>query len=319
MRIIGTGSAHPTCTVTNDMLAEFLDTSDEWIIERTGIRQRQLIQNENLEDLAATAAFDAIQDAGITAQDIDYIICSNVINEYVTPTLASLVQGKIGADCPAMDLNAACTGFIYALDIAQSFITANRAKNVLIICAEEPTRMVDWKDRRMCVLFGDGAGAVVATQGNQLKSLKVSSKSNSNVLYYKRILEPSPFVQKQGECDTTLKMKGQEVFRMAVTSSIHDLEEVIQQASISKEDISYYVLHQANLRILDMIRHHLGVGTEKFPDNVSKYGNTSSASVPILLDELNRAGKLHNGDLLAMSAFGAGFTSGACILEWCKN
>lgn len=318
MKIIGTGSAHPQCVVTNDMLAQFLDTSDEWIKERTGIRQRQLIKNENLEDLATTAALNALEDAGLTGKDIDYIICSNVINEYVTPTLASIVQGRVGAECPAMDLNAACTGFIYALDIADAFLQGKRAQNILIICAEEPTRMVDWKDRRMCVLFGDGAGAVVLTRGEGLKSIKVSSKSNPDVIYYRRILEPTPFIEK-GEDDTALQMRGQEVFRMAITSSIRDLEEVLGKAEVAKEDVKYYVLHQANLRILDMIRQHMQVDAERFPNNVAKYGNTSSASVPILLDELNRAGKLHYGDIIAMSAFGAGFTSGACVLEWKMN
>lgn len=317
MKIIGTGSAYPKRTITNDHLAQLMDTSDAWIRERTGICTRQVITDETLEDLAAEAAQKALDDAGINTTELDYIICSNVVNEYVTPSVASLVEGKIGAMCPCVDLNAACTGFIYAIDYAEALLQTGRATNILVMAAEEPTRMVDWNDRSTCVLFGDGAGAMVVTKGKGLKSIKVSSKSNTAVLHYKRKLEPTPFVTKE-EKHIPLYMAGQEVFKTAVTCSVGDLLDVLHEAGLGKDDITYYILHQANFRILDYIRHRFGVDGDKIPMNVDKYGNTSSASIPLLLDELNRKDKLKKGDLLAFSAFGAGFTSGACIIEWDK-
>ena len=317
MRIIGTGSAHPKRTLTNDELSQMMDTNDAWIRERTGISMRQVITDELLEDLAAQAAQKALDNAGIEAKRLDYIICSNVVNEYVTPSIASIVEGKIGAMCPCVDLNAACSGFIYAIDFAEALLKSGRATHILVMAAEEPTRMVDWNDRSTCVLFGDGAGAMVVIKGEGLKSIKVSSKSNTSVLHYKRKLEPTPFITKE-EQHIPLYMSGQEVFKTAVTCSVSDLMAVLDEAGLGKDDISYYLLHQANFRILDYIRHRFGVESSKIPMNVDRYGNTSSASIPLLLDELNREGKLKNGDLLALSAFGAGFTSGACVIEWNK-
>lgn len=317
MRIIGTGSAHPKRTLTNDDLSKMMDTSDEWIRERTGICTRQIITDETLEELAAKAAQHALDDAGIKAEDLDYIICSNVVYEYATPTISSIVEGIIGASCPCVDLNAACSGFIYAIDFADALLQADRATNILVMAAEEPTRMVDWNDRSTCVLFGDGAGAMVVTRGDDLRAIKVSSKSNLEVLHYKRKLEPTPFITKKEE-HIPLYMAGQEVFKTAVTCSLRDLLAVLSDAGLDKDDIAYYVLHQANFRINDFIRQRFNMDVSKFPFNMDKYGNTSSASIPMLLDELNREGKLKKGDLLAFSAFGAGFTSGACIIEWNK-
>ena len=317
MRIIGTGNAYPKRTITNDDLSQMMDTSDAWIRGRTGICTRQVITDELLEDFAAEAAQRALDDAGIAACELDYIICSNVVGEYVTPSVASIVEGKIGAMCPCVDLNAACTGFIYAIDFAEALLQAGRATHILVMAAEEPTRMVDWNDRSTCVLFGDGAGAMVVTQGEGLRAIKVSSKSNTDVLYYKRKLEPTPFITKEEE-HIPLYMAGQEVFKTAVTCSVADLTAVLSGAGLSKDDIAYYILHQANFRILDYIRHRFGVDGSRLPMNVDRLGNTSSASIPMLLDELNREGKLKKGDLLAFSAFGAGFTSGACIIEWNK-
>ncbi len=315
MKIIGTGSAHPLFTLTNSMLTEFLDTSDEWIVERTGIRQRQVISSEKLEDLATEASQKAIENAGLKPADLDYIICSNVVNEYVTPALSCLVQNALKTSCPCVDINAACSGFIYALEIAEAYIKSGMARNVLIVCAEEPTRMVSWKDRGTCVLFGDGAGAVVVTQGDALKSIKVTSSNKGDVLYYEKMLEPTPYISKP-ESDVPLVMKGREVFKAAITSSVRDVRSVLKSSGISEEQVKYFLLHQANIRIIEAICECFGKAVDKFPHNVEYYGNTSSASIPILLDELNRGGKLNKGDNLVMSAFGAGFTTGACVLEW---
>ncbi len=315
MKIIGTGSALPALTVTNKMLAGILDTSDEWITTRTGIKQRQIMSTERLEDLAANASLKALEDAGIKAKDLDFIICSNVISEYITPAMSCIVQGKIGADCPCIDLNGACAGFIYALDIAQAYFASDRVRHVLVLCAEEPTRMVDWKERSTCVLFGDGAGAVVLTKGDDVKAIRLSTQSNQQTLYEHRKLYPTPYTQKE-EVECPLYMNGQEVFKMAVNASLNDIQGVIRESQTTEDGVDHYLLHQANMRIIEQVRHQLKQDEHKFHHNIEKYGNTSSASIPILLDELHRANTLKSGDTLVFSAFGAGFTTGACLLKW---
>lgn len=317
MKIIGTGSAHPKCSVTNQMLEQFLETSDEWITERTGIKERRVISSEKLEDMAVAAANKALEDANLTAADIDFIICSNVVNEYVTPALSCIIQGMLGATCPTVDINAACAGFVFALDMAEDKLKCKKAKNILIVCAEEPSRMVSWQNRSTCVLFGDGAGAAVVTEGDELKSIRLTTSSLTEVLYYQRHLEPTPYIDKD-EAFEPLVMKGREVFKHAVTSSCRDIRKVLNAAGLEPDDIKYYVLHQANKRIIDSIRNFLDVDESKVPHNVERYGNISSAALPALLDELNRDGKLQKGDKLVFSAFGAGFTTGACVIEWAK-
>ena len=317
MKIIGTGSAHPQCCVTNTMLEQFLETNDEWITERTGIKERLVISSEKLEDLAVIAANKALEDANLTAADIDFIICSNVVNEYVTPALSCIIQGKIGATCPTLDINAACAGFIFAMDMAEDKIRCKKAKNILIVCAEEPSRMVSWQNRSTCVLFGDGAGAAVVSEGDELKAIRLTTSSLTDVLYYQRSLEPTPYITKEENYEP-LVMRGREVFKHAVTNSCRDIRKLLNQTGLQAEDIKYYVLHQANRRIIDAIRNFLGVDEERVPHNVERYGNISSAALPALLDELNREGKLQKGDKLVFSAFGAGFTTGACVIEWAK-
>ena len=194
MKISGTGSALPKKIVTNEMLSQFLDTSDEWILTRTGVSSRFVISDERLEDLATEAAVKALEDAGIKAEELDFIICSNVVNEYITPQLSCIVQGAIGATCPCIDINCACAGFIHAIEIAECFYAAGKANNVLIVCAEEPTRMTDWNDRRTCVLFGDGAGAAVLTPGDNIKNVKLSASSATEKLWQYRILQPTPYI-----------------------------------------------------------------------------------------------------------------------------
>lgn len=317
MRVIGTGSARPAKVVTNAMLEGMLDTSDEWIRERTGIVERRVISSERLEELAIEAAKRAIEDAGVSPADIDYIICSNVVNEYVTPALSCIVQGAVGAKCACVDVNAACSGFIYALDMADDRIKSGKAKTILVLAAEEPTRMVDWSDRSMCVLFGDGAGAVVVTEGDELFVSRLTTKSMLDCLYYRRRLEPTPYVKKE-EISGPMYMNGREVFKTAVLSSSRDISHILKEAGLTPSDIKYYVLHQANMRIVDAIANYLKLDMSHFPHNVEYSGNTSSASVPLLLDTLSREGKLQRGDKILMSAFGAGFTTGACIIEWAK-
>ena len=315
MKIIGTGSAIPKKIVTNDMLSEFLDTSDAWIYPRTGIKHRHVISDEKLEDLAAEAAVKALENAGMKAEELDYIICSNVVNEYVTPSLSCIIQGAIGATCPCLDINCACAGFMYALDIAESHYKAGRVKNVLIVCAEEPTRMTSWKDRNVCVLFGDGAGAAVLSEGDNIKGVKLSAASATDKLYQIRTLEPTPYITKE-EQSISLQMKGQDVFKFAVKASSGDIRYLLDKLGMTADDVDHYLLHQANIRIIRAIEEYLGQPESKFPTNVETHGNSSSASCTILLDECNRNGLIKRGETIAMSAFGAGFISGAVVMEW---
>lgn len=315
MKISGTGSVLPKKVVTNDMLSEFLDTSDAWIYPRTGVKSRHVISDERLEEMAIEAARKALEDASMQASELDFVICSNVVNEYITPQLSCIIQGGIGANCPCIDINCACAGFIYALHLAESFYKAGSVKNVLIVCAEEPTRMTDWTDRRTCVLFGDGAGAAVLTPGDNIKGFSLSAASATDKLYQYRTLQPTPYITKQ-EQDVPLQMKGQDVFKFAVKASSSDITKVLREHGISPDEVDHFLLHQANLRIIHTIESFLEQPAEKFPVNIEDHGNSSSSCCPILIDECRRQGRFKPGDKIVISAFGAGFVSGAVLLEW---
>ena len=297
------------------MLSEFLDTSDEWIVPRTGIRSRHVITDENVEDLGARACLNALDMAGLKPEDIDYFICSNVVNEYITPSLSCVIAEKIGLTCPCIDINCACPGFLYAMDIAETHFLAGKVKNVLIVSAEEPTRMTDWADRSTCVLFGDGAGAAVFTEGDNLMGIRLHSQPDSSKIWQKRTLMPTPYITKQEE-DVPLQMRGKEVFKFAVGASTTEVEALLKEIGMSKSDVRFYMVHQANLRIIDAIKKYLDEPDEKFPVNIQDHGNSSSASCAILLDECNRKGMFKPGDILVFSAFGAGLLSAAAVLEW---
>ena len=315
MKLIGTGSALPRRQVTNDEISQFLDTSDAWICPRTGIHSRHVISDEQIEDLGAEAAQKALEMAGLTPADIDFFICSNVVNEYMTPGLSCIIAHKTGLSCPMIDINCACPGFIYAMDIAETYFQAGKVRNVLIVCAEEPSRMTSWEDRSTCVLFGDGAGAAVFTKGDKLKAVKLNAEPDPDKICEYRRLMPTPFVTKE-ESDSPLLMKGREVFRFAVTTSVRDIRELVQKSGLTLDDDNWFMIHQANLRIIDAIREGLGVEEARFPTNIADHGNSSSASCPILLDECNRKGMFKPGDILVFSAFGAGLLSAAAVLEW---
>lgn len=315
MKILGTGSALPKKIVTNDMLSEFLDTSDEWIVPRTGIRSRHIISDEKIEDLGAQAALSALEMSGLKPEDIDYCICSNVVSEYVTPGLSCVIGAKIGLKCPCIDINCACPGFIYALDIAETHYIAGKVRNVLIICAEQPTRMCDWTDRSTCVLFGDGAGAVVLGPGSNVKGIKLHSQLDATKIWEKNSLMPTPYYEGDNRA-IGLQMNGREVFKFAVKASTSDVEDLLNELGMTKDQVDWYIVHQANYRIIDAIKQYLGEPDGKFPINISDHGNSSSASCTILLDECNKSHMFKEGNTLVFSAFGAGLLSGVAVLEW---
>lgn len=315
LKIIGTGKGIPEKSISNDDLTAFLETSDEWIFSRTGIKSRHICTTETLTDLSSTAALQALQKADMTPGDIDLIICSTIGGDYRTPSLACCLSQKIGAQCPAFDMNAACTGFIYALDIASGFLSRDKFKNILIVCAEIMSAQVDWNDRNTCVLFGDGAAACVVTKGNALNFINLSATADPSILNLPNSTGNSPFVLHPKSGDF-LFMQGQEVFKFALNTVENEINQALHALKISTEQIDYFLLHQANKRIIDAIRNKLRLPEQKFPINIESYGNISSVSIPLLLFEMLESNQIKSGDVLLMSAFGAGLTSGCCVMTW---
>lgn len=313
--LLGTGSRLPKQAVTNDELSTFLDTSDEWIRTRTGIRRRHLLKEEKLIDIALPAAQQALESSGTKAEELDLIICSTLQGDFVSPAFACVVQKYLGATCPAFDINAACSGFVYALDVAAGYFARGRVKKVLVIAAEAMSRFVDWSERSTCVLFGDGCGAVVLGEGDDLLSIRLTADGNDQSLVIPHEKGSCPYTQPQGAA-SVLAMDGQEVFKFAVKRVPECIDQVLKESGTAVEEVKYFVLHQANYRIIESVAKRLKQPMDKFPMNMERYGNTSAATIPVLLDELNRSGKLNFGDKIVLSGFGAGLTWGATLLEW---
>ncbi|MCQ4022005.1 MULTISPECIES: beta-ketoacyl-ACP synthase III [unclassified Ruminococcus] len=315
--ILGTGRAVPEHIVSNDDLSMMVETNDEWIRTRTGIHNRRVITTETMTELCVTAANQALDNAGITAKDLDLIICATMKGMYITPSEACVIQKEIGASCPAFDLNAACSGFIYSLDVADGFFARGKVKHALIVAFDNLSNMVDWTDRSTCVLFGDGGGAVVLGEGDGLKSIHLTANGNTDVLFAPRGELISPFDTHKGD-KPVLHMAGQDVYKFAVTNMIRGIRKVIKDAGLEQTEINYMIPHQANIRIIDAAASKLDIPRENFVVNVGEYGNTSAGSIPICLDEINKQGKLKKGDYIVMCAFGAGLTTGSCVIQWDK-
>ena len=315
LKITGMGRAIPEKCVSNDDLASFLDTDDEWIVARTGIKTRYICTYETLTDLSIAASKQALENARLSARDIDMIICSTLGGDYRTPSHACAVAEQIGATCPAFDVNAACTGFVYALDIALAYIDSGKSKNILIICAEMMSKYTDWNERNTSILFGDGASACVVTSGNALKYISLSAIPETTILNLPCDMGNSPFTKNKTD-RSYLQMQGQEVFKFAVKIVSTDAKQALEAVNMTPDQIDYFILHQANKRIIDSIRTKLRQPEEKFPVNIDKYGNLSSVSVLLLLSEMLEEGNIKPGDTLFISAFGAGLTAGSCIIVW---
>jgi len=316
MNIRSFGHALPRRTVTNTELTRILDTSDEWIQAHTGIVSRRIMTGrETLSGLGAKAARMALDRAGLTPADIDYILCSTTRGEMTFPSTACLVQEKLGATCPCLDVNAGCTGFLYAMDVADAMLNMDKYSRVLIICAERISRMADWTDRSTCVLFGDAAGAAVCERGDRLKTVRLTAEGKAGPLHAWPGGGNCPFDDRIPE-ERPLYMNGQEIFKFAVTRSLRDIQAVMDGCGITADAVDFYVLHQANRRILDAVRDRLKQLAEKFPLNITDHGNTSSACIPVLLSEMEEDGRLQKGQTLVLSAFGAGLTTGAAVLQY---
>lgn len=331
IRITGTGSALPGRIVTNKELEQMVETSDEWIRERTGIRERHVSVGETVVTLASEAARKALEQAGKRAEEIDLILVASCSPEQYLPCCACQVQADIGAvNALAFDVNAACSGFLFALNTADAYLRTGLAENALVIGSEVLSKLVDWTDRGSCILFGDGAGAVVverceASPGILGRALH-SDGTGGGVLQCGARELTTPYArtsaaktdQKQQTDDREhyIQMDGQEVYRFATRRVPQCIEEALADAGLAVPDIDLFVLHQANARIIDAVAKRLHADREKFPTNLERVGNLSSASIPVLLDEQHRQGKLHRGDRIVLAGFGAGLTIGACVMTW---
>ncbi len=322
MKILGSGHYTPHTIVTNDDLSKIVETNDEWISSRTGIRTRHISDGEEASDLAAKASLEAIKDAGISVEDIDLILLATLTPDEMLPNCACTVQKKIGAvNATCFDINAACSGFLFALNTANAYLVSGMYKKILVIGTETLSKVTDWSDRSTCVLFGDGAGAVVVTADDSKAFYSVSGSDGVKGVVltgsstpFKNMLVPDG--TEKEIANYYMQMDGQEVFKFAVTKVPECINQVLDKAGKTVEDIDMFVLHQANIRIISSVAKRLGVSDEKFPVNLDSYGNTSAASIPILFDELRKSGKLDGANRIVLSGFGGGLTWGATYIEF---
>ncbi len=322
-RVIGTGSYVPEKILNNFDLEKFLDTNDEWIVTRTGIRERRIAaEGENTSDLATRAAQRALEMAGVKGEEVDLIVVGTITGDFPWPATACLVQNNLGArGAAAFDVSAACSGFVYALDAAVRRIESGASRTAVVIGAEILSRVVDWEDRNTCILFGDGAGAVVL-QAHEGDNGVLSTHLHADGSFWELLYQPG-FGSRHPASEAGirdrlpfLKMQGNEVFKVAVRSLSEVAQEALDANGLTAADLALFIPHQANRRILEATAKRLGVSDEQVYINVDRFGNTSGASIPIALDEANRAGRIKPGDLVLLDAFGGGFTWASALLRW---
>ncbi|GAA8517867.1 ketoacyl-ACP synthase III [Helicobacter pylori] len=312
----------PSERVKNAEFQQFLDTSDEWIEKRTGIKERRFANDEEKSsDLGVIAAKQAIERARLTPKDIDLVVVATLSPDFLAmPSTACVLSAKLGIENkPAFDISAACTGFIYLLSVAKAYVESGMYENVLIVGAEKTSSVLDFKDRGTCILFGDGAGACVIGRTKRLKEsvldVQISANGNfSNYLYTPRTLKPTPFNSKEETLEPFLRMKGNEVFKLAVKTLLKDVETILEKNALKPEDVRLFIPHQANFRIIQAVREHLDFKDEQVVLTVHKYGNTSAASIPMAMCEAYEEGRLKKGDLMLLDAFGGGLTWGSALV-----
>ncbi|SDQ88416.1 beta-ketoacyl-ACP synthase III [Virgibacillus salinus] len=308
--LLGTGHYVPTNVVTNKDMEKIVDTNDEWIRTRTGIEERRIASDDiNTSDMAFFAAQEALKESNVKAEDIDLILVATVTPDTPFPSVSCMIQDRLGArKAAAMDISAACSGFMYGVVTAKQFIETNAYKNILVVGAEKLSKITDWSDRNTCVLFGDGAGAAVVgpvSEGKGILSFELGADGSGGKELY------------QNDEDH-LMMNGREVFKFAVRQMPDSSVNVVEQAGYNKEDVDYLVPHQANIRIMEAAREKLGISEEKMATSIKRYGNNSSASIPIALSEGVKSGKIKDDDLVVLVGFGGGLTWGAIALRWGK-
>jgi 3-oxoacyl-[acyl-carrier-protein] synthase-3 len=321
--VLGTGHSYPEGILTNADLAKLVETSDEWITTRTGIKQRRkAAPDEYTSMFAVRAAQQAIERARLDPADIDLLLCATVTPDQILPSTGCIVQAELGANnAAAMDIVAACSGFLYGVSLADSMIRTGQVRHAVVVGAEILTQYVDYRDRQTCVLFGDGAGAAVLGPVDVGRGI-LASKIKSDGRYEEQLFSPGGGTRKKPTADTLaagdhfFKMKGNELFKVAVRSMAEISREVLEQAGAKSSDISLFIPHQANQRITEAVADRLNVDMSKVYSNIAVHGNTSSASIPIALDECVEAGRVKEGDLVLMASFGGGVTWGAVLMRW---
>ncbi len=317
-RIIGTGSALPALLVSNRELEKIVDTTDEWIRSRTGIESRHIAVEETTTSMAIEAAKKALQDAKASPEELDLIIVGTISPDHYFPSTACEIQSALGAvNATAFDISAACAGFLFGLGIVDAYMKAGTVRTALVVGAETLSKMMDWNDRSTCVLFGDGAGAAVvrSDESGIMSMVQGSDGARGNALTCEGRRVNNPYKKNDTSLDYT-KMNGQEVYKFAVKTVPKSIEEALLKANVKADDVKYFLLHQANLRIIEAVAKRLGQSIEKFPTNLQECGNISAGSVPVLLDHVNREGMLQKGDTIVLAGFGAGLTWGATVLIW---
>jgi len=322
-RITGTGSAVPEKVLTNADLEKLVDTTDEWITSRTGIKERRIASEGEFTSTFATAAAEkALAMAGVSAEELDLIVVATVTPDFPFPSTACLVQKNLNAKkAAAFDISAACSGFLFAISLVEKYIQSGAATKALVIGAETLTRITDWEDRNSCVLFGDGAGAVILEASTQDAGV-LSTHIHSDGTYWELLHQPAcgsrnPADQRVlDERLTFIKMQGNEVFKLAVRAMEDAANEALTANNLSISDIDVFISHQANRRIIDAIGKRLGLSQEQVYINLERYGNTSAASIPIALDEVNRSGRLKDGSLVLLDSFGGGLTWASALIRW---
>lgn len=317
-RIIGTGSALPALLLSNRELEKIVDTTDEWIRSRTGIESRHIAVEETTTSMAIEAAKKALQDAKASPEELDLIIVGTISPDHYFPSTACEIQSALGAvNATAFDIGAACAGFLFGLGIVDAYMKADTVRTALVVGAETLSKMMDWNDRSTCVLFGDGAGAAVvrSDESGIMSMVQGSDGARGNALTCEGRRVNNPYKKNDTSLDYT-KMNGQEVYKFAVKTVPKSIEEALLKADVKADDVKYFLLHQANLRIIEAVAKRLGQSIEKFPTNLQECGNISAGSVPVLLDHVNREGMLQKGDTIVLAGFGAGLTWGATVLIW---
>ena len=316
-KICGTGSYVPPHIMDNDDLSRIVDTNDAWIRERTGIARRHIIEDETTSYMAGQAALRAVEQSGIDPKEIELILVATSSSETVFPCAACEVQKMIGAvNAAGFDMNAACTGFVLAFNTAQAYISAGLYRTILVIGADSMSNMVDWTDRGTCILFGDGAGAAILQAEEGEPCIMAAHSDGIKGPALTGLSRHRKGWEQEENKESCMHMDGQAVFKFAVRKVPEIIEEVLEKADAKLEDIDYFVLHQANRRIIEAVAKRLKTDLAKFPMNLEEYANTSAATVPILLDEINRKGMLQRGQKLMLAGFGAGLTWAACLFEW---
>lgn len=320
--LVATGSYVPERRLTNPMLTEMVDTSDEWIVQRTGIRERRIAQNQTTAELAVAAAQRAMADVDFAPQKLDLIVVCTATPDSYTPSIACRVQAALQADQAfAFDVSAACSGFVYATDMIDSYFRAGKAKNALVVCAETLSRIIDYTDRTTCCLFGDGAAAAVyqwsETEDGILQTVMGADGSRGDVLFAEALPVEDPLSENRGDnqSDRFLRMNGKEVFRFSTRTVPEAIDKVLKKAGKNAEEIDWVVPHQANLRIIDVICRRYGLREDQIYVNLDRYGNTSSVSIPLCLDEMRRNGLLRKGQQVVLVGFGGGLTYGAILMR----